>query len=225
MRSWHLADMKIKYPWIFPWLVIYYVIDVYFLIKNKHHPADKEARVVCTCDICAPGAGDTYVSGGIFIWASAVIHRHKNPRILRSFLPGGDLSSILFPPRNTKLGFWDVESSFRHSDQLWMLDKFMKSLCKTLSTWWRLESFSTFSSPSCLDKSILHLLSWFSFSLQNCWTFSSDVGQSQLSSSPINFSSLRQTGQEEVLQVISTQINELICPPCVYSEEHIQQSV
>lgn len=38
---------------------------------------------------------DTYVSGGIFIWAwVAVVHRKKNPRILRSFTTRGILSSI-----------------------------------------------------------------------------------------------------------------------------------
>lgn len=82
---------------------------------------------------------DTYVSGGIFIWASAVIQRKENPRTPRSFLSSCTLSSIPVLAPNMKLRLQNPRGTLRNAEGLQPSEGTLACLWEWNSSWWPAE--------------------------------------------------------------------------------------
>lgn len=131
-----------------------------------------------------PGEGvkDTYVSGGIFIWAWAVIHKQKNPRIPRSFLVPTSLPSILLSTPNMKLLTARIPKSWRQLDKLGSALKvqeddkefvgngFLMLANVSRRRPWQRMVLKPEQSPSCLDKLVL-------LPASSCFIFSSSLNK------------------------------------------------
>lgn len=128
----------------------------------------------------AEGVKDTYVSGGIFIWAWAVIHRQRNPRIPRSFLIPTSLPSILLSTPNMKLLTARILKSWRQFDKLGSALKvqeddkefvgngFLMLAKASRRRPWQQQVLKPERSPSCRDKLVLLRTS-------SCFSFSSSL--------------------------------------------------
>lgn len=137
-------------------------------LLNHWDPSFPECSTLQPFNIChyrhLKGRQDTYVSGGIFIWAWTVIHRQKNPRILRSLVN----SSILLPTSIKLLAAWTLKF-WRQFDKLWQALKVTEDhkefvgngflmLAAARRCWCSQQSFTTLSCLHCVWCCCRHLL-------------------------------------------------------------------